>query len=633
MELRKRDPIKRWSACMGAIVLILSLIPSGLSVGALADESNKQVAGKVYTFPGSSHYEISDTHEYQMSDAGGVTYGTFEIRGTIEKSDLKDGIPSYQVNNGNLELSYTYDDSLLKAEAPAVQLCSDSDKKIDGRKLGHDIEHGVIILQTSMDRKNWVDLFYQTNLFEDTPIQEEPFYVTKDIELLNGCYYRVIIAYETRIKTGTSTFLFVTRNNYEYTKHAEVYEFYAYSGQSAQQPDAGAKTQLGERVRVENFDGYYGDAGSLSEDDPHYGWDLGQFFVSGHAISKTDEGTPMFLKKEGDQLLLWFHLEQDLNSLNGNSDLSISADRKGSDNYFEVGPIDMGRGTLIIQHTDHENIKQDPQIYTNYLEANTTMGADTKVSLFEEGDYEVALDYEIKKDRLIDKYSHYRIFFRFSVRNSNSMAFLFDINDGHELKNGSITENGFRLDLAQSHYLNVFIKKEVLEDGADGLTEDVRFNHVATDGQEYTEEGIYTITVKNRYTEQETEKRIYVGANRLLKAHMQTGSSISELKNLVAEGATIDEDGTISIPVAETSPQDLGEPVPVTVPQMETEETTTAASIDPESAEVGGADIAENGTVSHGNRTVIWILIIVLLIVSLCITYFLRNKNHWRQDR
>ena len=37
---------------------------------------------------------------------------------------------------------------------------------------------------------------------------------------------------------------------------------------------------LGERVRAENFDGYYGEE-AINKDDIHYGWELGNFFVSG----------------------------------------------------------------------------------------------------------------------------------------------------------------------------------------------------------------------------------------------------------------------------------------------------------------------------------------------------------------
>ena len=34
-----------------------------------------------------------------------------------------------------------------------------------------------------------------------------------------------------------------------------------------------------------------------------------------------------------------------------------------------------------------------------------------------------------------------------------------------------------------------------------------------SDGEKYTDEGIYTITVSNPYTEEKTVKKIYVGTN------------------------------------------------------------------------------------------------------------------------
>ena len=61
-------------------------------------------------------------------------------------------------------------------------------------------------------------------------------------------------------------------------------------------------------------------------------------------------------------------------------------------------------------------VRHDPIIYTDYLAANARTGADTKVELFEEGDYEVALDYEIVDKSGVDSYTNYRIFFTFSIR-------------------------------------------------------------------------------------------------------------------------------------------------------------------------------------------------------------------------
>lgn len=592
-----------------AVVLLFCLLAGCLSIPIYATETAEVVPGKVYTFPDDNDYEISSAAEYKMSNAGGETYGSFSIRGSIGKPETHKGIPSFKVTDGLPEFFYTYDDTLLKAQDPEPRLYSDSSKKLDGKKLEKNIENGVLILQTSIDRKNWVDVSTTTNLFEETPTQEESFYTAKDIEVLNGCYYRVLVAYETKFLVKTTDLYVADWKSYDYTKYAEVYEFYLYCNETNQKPVSSSRYKMGSWTRTEDFDGYWGST-EIDSSDPHYGWELGEFFISGSPI-KEGVAKPMFLKKNGDQLELWFHLKQNLDALNGNSALSIASDEQGQDRELQTPLTRLGRGALVIQYTDHENVTHEPQIYTDYLAANTSIGADTRVHLFEEGDYKIALDYEIRNDKLIDKQYHYRIAFEFSVRNSNCMAFLFDLEDNHELFNNYTTENGFRIDLANSHYLDTFVKREILTQGADGITEDVRFNHLAENGQQYTQDGIYTITIKNRYTNQETEKRVYVGKDPLMKAHMQTGKSISSLKNLVADGATIDEMGNIIMPVVET--------IPETVPTSPSE-TTSKIPVPPivtESPITGAPAVTEVDSCKQLSSSAIWIAVSIVILAGI----------------
>ena len=58
---------------------------------------------------------------------------------------------------------------------------------------------------------------------------------------------------------------------------------------------------------------------------------------------------------------------------------------------------------------------------------------------------------------------------------------------------------------------------------------------------------IYTITVLNQYTGEETVKKIYVGTDSVLKAHMMTGYSIGDIQTLIQNGATIDKEGKITV--------------------------------------------------------------------------------------
>lgn len=313
---------------------------------------------------------------------------------------------------------------------------------------------------------------------------------------------------------------------------------------------------LGEAVNAGKDTGF-SENNEITKKDPHFNWTLGSFSVNGYTRVIIDDGNPVFLKTVGDEVVLNFQLEQDIDALNNDESLVIANDKKAYDNLLYKDETAFGRGALIIRKTDaYQNKKGTSQLYTDYL-SGVKVGANTQMEICEEGDYEVTLDYSIRDKKItvpfIDKtvrstYNDYKIYFTFSVRNGNCMVFPFDVSTGEELTNKAITENGFYLDLAKSRYLEINIKKEVLREGATGLTEDIRFNRPASDGEKYTDEGIYTITVFNPYTEEETVKKIYVGTNDVLKAYMMTGYSINDIQSLIKDGAIIDNNGNITIP-------------------------------------------------------------------------------------
>lgn len=341
---------------------------------------------------------------------------------------------------------------------------------------------------------------------------------------------------------------------------------------SASEAPDGSSYYVGDVVNA-GLDTGYAESGEIGQDDPHFGWDLGQFSVNGYtSVGRSPEGDPVFLKVPGDRVRLSFRLDQDINALGGNDALSINDDGNGSDVGLGVPRTDFGRGTLIVRQTNYQNETLEPQVYTDYL-SGVEQGADTEVQLFEEGEYEVALDYEVKDDprrvgpvSIAPGYSNYRISFRFSVRNGNCMVFPFDVETNSELTNESYTPNGFYLDLARSRYLNVYVKREVMAPGADGLVEDVRFNGPARDGDAYTEDGVYTVTASNEYTGQSTEKVIYVGDDPVLRAHAVTGMPISEINQRVAAGETITEDGNLVPPSPDSGSESLATPATAVVP-------------------------------------------------------------------
>lgn len=278
----------------------------------------------------------------------------------------------------------------------------------------------------------------------------------------------------------------------------------------------------------------YAKQDTISGDDKHFGWRLGRFFLTGFTRVTADENQqPVFIKTLGDSVTLWFDLEQDIDALNGNAQLSLAADANGYDQQFGIPKTNFGRGTLIVRHTDYQNAKNEPAVYTDYLLAKGTTGANTRIVLHEEGDYEVALDYEVQDGELThitSKFGNYRIFLRFSIRNGNCMVYPFDLLTGAELQNTSVAEAGFSLDLARSRYLDINVRRAVLVETANGVIEDERFNRPAKDGDRYTQEGIYTISVSNRYTGESTTKTIFVGSQALLETYVRNGFSLERLK-------------------------------------------------------------------------------------------------------
>lgn len=582
-----------------SIFLVAIMLFSIIVISASAENSKNPVTGKIYTFDEKSDYEISNS-KFVSSDKT-ETYGNFAVSGNIHNISTKDGLPAYELSDGNLSLYYTYGNELLEESDKDWYLVEDKNKEIDGKKLDDKILKGTILLQISKDRKNWSDVKCITDAFNKTQVQTKAFYETTDVEVLNGCYYRATIVYQTKKLLETNKVLFITTKKYEEKKTAEVYEFYAFSAEGKADQVSQEAHKFSDRVRTAEFSGYFGEE-PIVDNDAHHGWNLGEFYIDGYTAKCTDPDTKnyVFLKNVGDKVTLGFNLKQNIDKLNDNENLKITADEDNYDAYFETKHLNFGRGTLIVRHTDYNGNKSEPQIYTNYLEANAKVGADTIIQLCEEGNYEVALDYEVTNTKGIDKTGHYRIYFEFYVRNGNCMVYPFDVVTGEELTNSSMTENGFRIDMANSRYLTINIKKDILTEGADGLVEDTRFNRPAKDGAEYTEEGIYVITVQNKYTGQCTLKKIYVGTNEILKAHVATGFSVVEINDMVKNGATISEDGIITLSTASVG-----------------EEKTTVNEIIDDSIQIEGT----------AEKAIITAIMIVAFVVILGVIIFLIKKK------
>ena len=526
------------------IVFMLMFVSSMLCLtNVCAKEKKEQVTGKYYEFGEKSKYEISNSKASKSVNP----LGSLNVNGDFKIMEGT-GTLRYDVRKDELKVFYPVDKKILEREMDQWHLCDDDEKVVDGIKLDNKIKKGAIIIQTSLDGTKWITDSILTDVFTSNYDSTKALYSTKDIQLVNGCYYRVTIAYQLEKVKGTQKIGVIKKDDKEYKKYAETYEFYAVNSEEQElgNPTSTPRTELGERIGVKKDTGYSEEI-KIDTKNPHYGWNIGTFFVNGYTRETTYEGKIMFLKNVGDKVTLWFNLEKDIEDLDGNGKYLIVEDKNGSDQYFQVKKTNFKHGALIIRVKDHEG-KKDPVIFTDFLAANATTGADTRAVLFEEGDYEVALDYSIGESGILHSENDYRIFFEFSIRNGNTMFFPFDISTGAELRDRAVAAEGFTIDMAKSRYLDINVTRTAIVKGSAGHTEDVRFNGPAKDGDKYTEEGVYTVNVANRYTNEHTVKTFYVGTDPFIRALSKSGKTVKELDELISRGYVIEDDGTLTAP-------------------------------------------------------------------------------------
>lgn len=69
-----------------------------------------------------------------------------------------------------------------------------------------------------------------------------------------------------------------------------------------------SRKEIGKRISTGRNNGYSGNEPITIDQDPHFGWDIGTFFLNGYTREQTESGVSVFLKTLGDRVMLWFNL-------------------------------------------------------------------------------------------------------------------------------------------------------------------------------------------------------------------------------------------------------------------------------------------------------------------------------------
>lgn len=154
--------------------------------------------------------------------------------------------------------------------------------------------------------------------------------------------------------------------------------------------DEGGKTYYFEDVVNAGKDTGYSENNEITKNDPHYGWKLGSFSISGYTqeIINTD-GTVTFLKTVGDEVALSFQLNQNIDKLNDKDNLVIADDKNGDEslkNLEKIGEERIGKYLIVTVKNNNEKNVQIFGKFNLYKNGNLQKAYDNELATIKVGD-------------------------------------------------------------------------------------------------------------------------------------------------------------------------------------------------------------------------------------------------------
>lgn len=564
-------------------ILIFTILVCILSIDKyMVKASSISLYGTEYVYYNDTDYKIGTQSETNVINNGNNALGKLVIE-CIEGEIINSLNNRYDVKSDKFSLSYRVDGYQYSKSEYEWKIKSDWEDDVDDMEFEKNIDNGMIIIRTSYDGNTWVLDDVISDVFKSGSMLGEKFYYGNNIQLLNGCYYQITIVYRQTKRLDDTNIAFFDTSDWQDRFVLERYEFYAENKDEienekkfeAENASSKNKVKLGKVIKVKKNSGYRLDQEEeIDRNDPHYGWELGSFIVKGFTSRKEERKEDVFFKNYGDRVRLYFNLEQDINALNKNKDLYIYEDNGGYDYNFQINRTNLKHGVLIVQHTDSQRNKTEPLIYVDFLEALTHTGSDTVIDLFEEGDYEVTLDYKIGEKGLVDTTYDYKINFKFKIRNGNCRAYALDSKSNKVLNDKDFVSSGFKIDLRESKYLECVIEYytvNIQHIPYDNIRLEPKGPQVFTDGSMFKEPGKYVLTIKNPIAFDENQTiELYVGGDTekdiYLKALSRNVYSLDEINKLLESGVIINEDGSIITPTPSPTPTPTPTPTPVPSP-------------------------------------------------------------------
>lgn len=551
--MKNNTLIKSFSIFMAAL-MSFSFISFLRTENVSAKDEN--ISGEAYVFSEKGEFNSKKSirsYKTDSKDEDSRALGKVTLSGDFKKIEGMDN--GFYVNEGNITVSYKINTSYRLNDYNEEDWHiyeKDNAKKVEGIELKGKNKSGVIIVRSSFDGEEWCTDEILLDQFSKDKDAENTIYSTNSIQLVSGCHYQIIIAYKMEKKTGAYAVGKVElKDKHEYRRIEEIYEFYAEGEDKEVFESVNAKNHEKDPYHssdlIKTDDEYYGNQ-TIELKDPMYSRSIGEFTVKGFtSFDDTNKENVIFEKTGADRIAVSFNLEEkNIDKLFGSKDLKINYDT-ANDKELQIEKQEFKRGTLIVKFTDTRNKKKDPIVYTNFLEACTTTKADTKILLFEEGSYEIVLDFEIlDESKTPDKKTNYKMKFNFEVVNGNAKAFFVNTTTSELLDNNAVITDAFKIDFANSKKLkaNCIYYKYTLNDNQ--IKETIVSNNAVADGDIFEKSGKYVFTVSSDAGSKESEFVVYVANDKYTKAITQPDMDLESVNQKLKNGYKINEDGSLS---------------------------------------------------------------------------------------
>ena len=194
------------------IFCLIVMFYSGMfSEFVYAAEERFEIKGKCY----ENKYDFSMTQKDIVSSMSyGKNIGSLFISCVSGHEAKYKGTQAYGVN-GNVVIGYLNNSNNYQSSVKGTWNLEKSDKKKIGNiKLSKNVAKGTMIIQKSDDGKNWVDAIKpMNNLFSNKKINLNSIYNVPSEDVKSGKYYKILILYELKRKTGTKSGLLGFKSN------------------------------------------------------------------------------------------------------------------------------------------------------------------------------------------------------------------------------------------------------------------------------------------------------------------------------------------------------------------------------------------------------------------------------------